>query len=106
MRKQTIILLGFDIAIGHSVYVRSLLSYKGIEVIDMGGKLKEEPLTFPISNYDLSILDLIIDHQEPKIKKALWFQGSDKVDIKVSGKKQSSKYNQRRKLRNNKHKKS
>lgn len=103
MKHPTIILLGFDIAIAHSIH--SLLSSKGIEIIDTSEKLKEEPLTFPIRNYDLNFIDPIIVNQEPRIKKPLWFQGSDNVDIRVPGKKQNVQYNQRAKLRNNKHKK-
>lgn len=106
MKRPIIILIGCDFGIGHSIYLESLISHRGIEIVDINDrKLKEEPLTFPIRNYDLNFIDPLIYRQEPRIKKPLWFQGSDNVDMRVSGKKQNIQYNQRAKLRNNKHKK-
>lgn len=108
--KPTILIIGATGSeVGYLMEVLSTLQSvrdQGTHIIDFQDeKLINEPITFPIRNYRLDYLTEPFFLEESRIKQRLWFQGSENVKIRIPGKKQNDKYNQRRKLRNNKHKK-
>lgn len=75
------------------------------KVMETGSKSIPESLMNLPRDFTPELLRYNSIEPEPKLKKPLWFQGSEKANFRVPSKKQNSKYNQRSKLRNNKHKK-
>lgn len=111
MQQIAVLIIGIDCvqvrnAIALTEFIETVKATMAVEIVTAtGSKSLPESLINKPRDFTAKLLPYDFIEPEPKVKKPLWFQGSEKVNFTVPGKKQNNKYNQRSKLRNNKHKK-